>query len=152
MLLNFENCYTMKITAQPGKENYYTTRLIPVMSKNCVVIFAQRPGRRTHQSPTPRVAGSVQLHRPLPSECGTYKTVQARFWPWLSAKSPENMLSCPPFAWSDPGSSLIRYNLGNDTYYTARLILVMFKRSCSNSHSPVSIRLTTSPDEVRPRS
>ena len=25
---------------------------------------------------------------------GTYKTVRARFWPWLSGKSPYNLLSC----------------------------------------------------------
>ena len=25
---------------------------------------------------------------PLPSKYGTYKTVKARFWPWLSNKSP----------------------------------------------------------------
>jgi len=24
---------------------------------------------------------------PLPSECGTHRTVKARFWPWLSGKS-----------------------------------------------------------------
>ena len=25
---------------------------------------------------------------PLPSEYGTYKTVKARFWPWLSGQGP----------------------------------------------------------------
>jgi len=31
---------------------------------------------------------------PLSSGCGTYKTVTARFWPWLEGKSPENVSSC----------------------------------------------------------
>ena len=34
-------------------------------------------------------------HRgPLSSEHGTYKTVQAIFWPWLSGDSPENLPGC----------------------------------------------------------
>ena len=32
------------------------------------------------------------------SERGTYKTVKARFWPWLRGTSPYIVLSCPPFA------------------------------------------------------
>ena len=34
---------------------------------------------------------------PLPSEYGTHKTVNARFWPWLSGKSPSNLLRCSLF-------------------------------------------------------
>ena len=30
---------------------------------------------------------SLWVHPPLSRECGTYKTVQARFWSWLSGKS-----------------------------------------------------------------
>jgi len=32
--------------------------------------------------------------KPLSIEYGTYKTVKARFWPWLVGKSPDNLLSC----------------------------------------------------------
>ena len=42
---------------------------------------------------------------PLSSEHGTHKTVKARFWLWLFAKSPRNILSCSLFArkrFSDP--------------------------------------------------
>ena len=31
---------------------------------------------------------------PLSIEFGTYKTVKARFWSWLSGKSPQTLLSC----------------------------------------------------------
>ena len=30
----------------------------------------------------------IQLRVSLSSECGTYKTVKVRFWPWLAGKSP----------------------------------------------------------------
>ena len=32
------------------------------------------------------------------SEYGTYTTVKARFWQWLSGDRPRNLLSCSPFA------------------------------------------------------
>jgi len=35
---------------------------------------------------------------PLSSEYRTYKTVKARFWPWLSGESPHNLVSCSLFA------------------------------------------------------
>ena len=35
---------------------------------------------------------------PLSTKFGTCKTVTARFWPWLSGKSPQNRLSCSFFA------------------------------------------------------
>ena len=38
------------------------------------------------------------LSLPLPSEHGTCKTATARFWPWLSGKSPEHLLRCCLFA------------------------------------------------------
>jgi len=34
----------------------------------------------------------------LSSEHDTYKTVKAKFWPWLSGRSPSNLRSCSPFA------------------------------------------------------
>ena len=34
----------------------------------------------------------------LSSEYGTYKTVKARCWPWLSGESPLSLLSCSLFA------------------------------------------------------
>ena len=39
-----------------------------------------------------RIASSSAV--PLSSEYGTYKTVKARFWPWLSEKSPEILSRC----------------------------------------------------------
>jgi hypothetical protein len=50
---------------------------------------------------------------PLSSESGTYKTVTTRFWPWLSDKSPQNLLTCSLFgtipgpSWPS-GSSFVR--------------------------------------------
>ena len=35
---------------------------------------------------------------PLSREHGMYKTVKARFWPWLAGKSPHNLFSCSLFA------------------------------------------------------
>ena len=35
---------------------------------------------------------------PLSSEHGTHKAVKTIFWPWLSGKSPSNVLSCSLFA------------------------------------------------------
>ena len=32
---------------------------------------------------------------PLSGERGTYKTVKARFWPWLSGQRRQNLSSCP---------------------------------------------------------
>ena len=31
-------------------------------------------------------------------QLGTYKTVKARFWPWRSGKSPDDLSSCSPFS------------------------------------------------------
>ena len=36
---------------------------------------------------------------PLSSEYGTYKTVTAILWPWLSGKGPYNLSRCSLFAW-----------------------------------------------------
>jgi hypothetical protein len=35
---------------------------------------------------------------PLSSEYGTHEPVRARFWPWLSGKSLENVWNCSLFA------------------------------------------------------
>ena len=35
---------------------------------------------------------------PLPSEYGTYKTVKARFWSWLSGEGPRHISRCSLFA------------------------------------------------------
>ena len=40
------------------------------------------------------------LDSPLSQECGSYKTVNARFWFWLPDKSPQTALSCSLFALS----------------------------------------------------
>ena len=40
----------------------------------------------------------ARLRIPLSSECGTSKTAKARFWPWISGKSPLNVLRCCLFA------------------------------------------------------
>ena len=40
----------------------------------------------------------VAALQPLSSEVGAYKTVQARFWPWLAGKRPYNLSSCCLFA------------------------------------------------------
>ena len=45
-----------------------------------------------YYSGTPR---SAREHR-------TYKTVKARFWPWMSGKSPSNFSRCAPFARKRP--------------------------------------------------
>ena len=34
----------------------------------------------------------------VPSKLGAYKPVKARFWPWLSGKSPENLETCSLFS------------------------------------------------------
>ena len=61
--------------------------------------------QRAHERPFegyPRLcrvgAPPRQTERALLGECGTYKTVNAIFWPWLSGKSPENILGFPLFA------------------------------------------------------
>jgi len=40
-----------------------------------------------------RGTGTGRSPRSLSSEHGTYQTVKTRFWPWLSGKSPSNVLS-----------------------------------------------------------
>jgi len=69
-----------------------------MLKRSCT---CERPPRTPHTSAEREPA----LHRrvwghaeratyPLSSECGTYKTVRARFWLWLSCKSHLNVLSC----------------------------------------------------------
>jgi len=52
-----------------------------------------------HLNPKPEtwMAAAIQQVRPA-SEYGTYKTVEARLWPWLPGKSPENISSGSVFA------------------------------------------------------
>jgi len=45
-----------------------------------------------HDSMTSHADGVLIL--PLLSECGTHETVRARFWPWLSDRSPQNRVRC----------------------------------------------------------
>ena len=44
-------------------------------------------------------AGQVCIlsRTPLSGEYGRYKTVKARFWPWLAGESPQTLSSCPLF-------------------------------------------------------
>ena len=39
---------------------------------------------------------------PLSSKHGTLKTIEARFWPWLSGKSPQTLSSCSLFTRKRP--------------------------------------------------
>ena len=44
-----------------------------------------------------RSTARVIIGRLIPSGCGAYKTVKARFCPWLSGKSPSKLLGCSLF-------------------------------------------------------
>ena len=43
------------------------------------------------QESRPLERAGRRSHAPLSSQYGTHKTVEARFWPWLSGKSPQTL-------------------------------------------------------------
>ena len=45
-----------------------------------------------------RLQGARLFGGPLSSEDGTYTAVKARFWPWLSGESHQNLARCSLFA------------------------------------------------------
>jgi len=63
---------------------------------------SQMDGRFRWDPPSPNTSAPpskiTNLFQGWGSECGTYKTVKARSWPWLQGKSPENVIRCPHFA------------------------------------------------------
>ena len=45
-----------------------------------------------------RATSERGLQRTAVEQIGTCKTIQARFWPWISGASPRNLSRCPLFA------------------------------------------------------
>ena len=53
---------------------------------------------RTHLAAPVVDERDAAVPRPLSSECGTHKTVTARFWPWLPGKNVYVLSTCSLFA------------------------------------------------------
>ena len=103
---------------------------------NCFTLYHKSPdsGERQYKSRTWKrrfgsalraVGRRIAFSWPLASEYGTYKTVKARFWPWLSAIKSS---SCPLFARKRRGG--LGSGKGNSNSHGARpvhLIITMIK-------------------------
>ena len=97
--------------------------------------FPRQHSKGLHLPTGKSTSGLLTMGRPLSSEHGTHKTVKARFWPWLSGTSPQNIFEFFPICseaarstqteLSFPGVVRLGLAVLSDTMY----LLISFRKS-----------------------
>ena len=94
------------------------------------------------------------IRSPLPSEHGTYRTVTARLWPWLSGENPQNLLSCPLFARQRHANRTRSAHVGlpfgtwkQPPRYLAQVAGLVFKAHILVYHSTLCLRVIKKREE-----